>query len=106
MFIWDFVADTVLGQITDWVYGQIVGFLGSFFAQMGNMGADLFEMEWVQAIVMFFSCFCAWEDKWKPPKRKASIIRFFFMILRLMLYVVFLSAKVVEKNSRLSIFGR
>ncbi len=30
MFIWDFVADTVLGQITDWVYGQIVGFLGSF----------------------------------------------------------------------------
>lgn len=43
MFIWDFVADTVLGQITDWVYGQIVGFLGSFFAQMGNMGADLFE---------------------------------------------------------------
>lgn len=54
MFIWDFVADTVLGQITDWVYGQIVGFLGSFFAQMGNMGADLFEMEWVQAIVMFF----------------------------------------------------
>ena len=59
MFIWDFVADTVLGQITDWVYGQIVGFLGSFFAQMGNMGADLFEMEWVQAIVMFFSCL-AW----------------------------------------------
>ena len=54
MFIWDFVADTVLGQITDWVYGQIVGFLGSFFAQMGNMGADLFEMEWVQAIVCFF----------------------------------------------------
>ena len=47
MFIWDFVADTVLGRITDWVYGQIVGFLGSFFAQMGNMGADLFEMEWV-----------------------------------------------------------
>ncbi len=59
MFIWDFVADTSMGQITDWVYGQIVGFLGSFFAQMGNMGADLFEMEWVQAIVMFFSCL-AW----------------------------------------------
>lgn len=38
MFIWDFVADTVLGQITDWVYGQIVGFLGSFFAQMEIWG--------------------------------------------------------------------
>ena len=38
MFIWDFVADTVLGQITDWVYGQIVGFLGSFFCSDGKYG--------------------------------------------------------------------
>lgn len=29
MFIWDFVADTVLGQIVDWIYSQIVGFLGN-----------------------------------------------------------------------------
>ena len=34
MFIWDFIADTVLGQIVDWIYGQIVGFLGDFFMQM------------------------------------------------------------------------
>lgn len=59
MFIWDFVADTVLGQIVDWLYGQIVGFLGDFFMQMGNMGADLFEMSWVQSIVLFFS-YLAW----------------------------------------------
>ena len=59
MFIWDFVADTVLGQIIDWIYGQIVGFLGDFFMQMGNMGADLFEMTWVQSVVLFFS-YLAW----------------------------------------------
>lgn len=59
MFIWDFVANTVLGQIVDWIYGQIVGFLGDFFMQMGNMGADLFEMSWVQSIVLFFS-YLAW----------------------------------------------
>jgi len=59
MFIWDFVADTVLGQIVDWIYGQIVGFLGDFFMQMGNMGADLFEMSWVQSLVLFFS-YLAW----------------------------------------------
>lgn len=59
MFIWDFVADTVLGQIIDWIYGQIIGFLGDFFMQMGNMGADLFELNWVQSIVLFFSCL-AW----------------------------------------------
>lgn len=54
MFIWDFVADTVLGQIVDWIYGQIIGFLGNFFAAMGNMGAELFEMTWVRSIVQFF----------------------------------------------------
>ena len=59
MFIWDFVADTVLGQIIDWLYGQIVGFLGDFFMQMGSMGAELFEMSWVQSVVLLFY-YLAW----------------------------------------------
>ena len=32
----------VLGQIVDWFYSQIVGFLGNFFSELGNMGAELF----------------------------------------------------------------
>jgi hypothetical protein len=48
-----------MDQIIDWVYGQIIGFLGDFFAQMGNMGVELFEMSWVQSIVLFFS-YLAW----------------------------------------------
>lgn len=59
MFIWDFVAGTVLNEILDWIYGQIIGFLGNFFSQMGNMGAELFELSWVQSIVLFFS-YLAW----------------------------------------------
>ena len=59
MFIWDFVADKILGQIVDWFYGQVVGFLGNFFSEMGNMGVELFEMSWVQSIVLFFS-YLAW----------------------------------------------
>ena len=59
MIIWDLVADTVLGQIIDWIYGQIIGFLANFFGEMGNMGADLFEMGWVQSIVLFF-VYLAW----------------------------------------------
>ena len=39
----------------DWFYGQIVGFLGNFFAEMGSMGAELFDMSWVQSVVLFFS---------------------------------------------------
>ena len=48
-----------MDQIIDWVYGQVIGFLGDFFAQMGNMGVELFEMSWVQSIVLFFS-YLAW----------------------------------------------
>ena len=55
MFIWDFVAATIMDNLIDWFYGQVVGFLGNFFSAMGNMGVELFELEWVQAIVLFFS---------------------------------------------------
>ena len=57
MFIWDFVADKILGQIVDWFYSQVVGFLGNFFSEMGSMGAELFEMNWVQSVVLFFLLF-------------------------------------------------
>lgn len=39
----------------EWLYGQVVGFLGNFFSEMGSMGAELFQMSWVQSIVLFFS---------------------------------------------------
>ena len=55
LFIWDFVASTVMDNLIDWFYGQLVGFLGNFFAEMGSMGVELFELEWVQAVVLFFS---------------------------------------------------
>jgi len=55
LFIWDFVASTVMDDLIDWFYGQLVGFLGNFFAQMGNMGVELFDLEWVQAVILFFS---------------------------------------------------
>ena len=59
MFIWDFLLETVMDQIIDWAYGQVIGFLSDFFASMGNMGVELFEMSWVQSIVLFFS-YLAW----------------------------------------------
>ena len=44
-----------MGNLMDWFYGQIVGFLGNFFAIMGGMGVELFELTWVQSVVTFFS---------------------------------------------------
>jgi len=59
LFIWDFLASLVLDQIVDWIYNSVVGFLGDFFALMGQMGAELFDLPWVEAVTMFFGNF-AW----------------------------------------------
>ena len=55
IFIWDFVASTVIDELLDWAYSQAVGFLGAFFALMGSMGVELFDLPWVQALVAFFT---------------------------------------------------
>ena len=57
MFIWDFLADNVLGQIFDWLYARVVEAFGEFFGKMNDMGAQLFDWPWTQAIVEFFSRF-------------------------------------------------
>ena len=57
MFIWDFIADSVLGQVFDWIFSKIVGFLNDFFTMMNGMGVELFDFIWVQSIVQFFSYF-------------------------------------------------
>ena len=34
MFLWDFVADKVMGQIVDWIYSKLLEFIGEFFGMM------------------------------------------------------------------------
>ena len=53
------MADAVLGQIFDWIYGKLAGFFSEFFEMMNMMGAELFDLPWTQAGVLFFSRF-AW----------------------------------------------
>lgn len=57
MFLWDFVADSVMGQIVDWIYEKILDFLGEFFGMMGNMGSELFNYDFVKAVVEIFRLF-------------------------------------------------
>ena len=57
VFIWDFLADKVLGEILDWVYGKLVEFLGEFLTMMNGLGTELFDLVWVQGVVEFFRCF-------------------------------------------------
>ena len=57
MFIFDFVAETIMDQIIDWMYGKIVSFLNDFFVMMNNMGTELFELPWVSSVTTFFGYF-------------------------------------------------
>ena len=59
MFIWEFVADSVFNQIIDWIHAQLVSVLSEFFGMITNMGVELFEFTWVQAIILF-STYLAW----------------------------------------------
>lgn len=49
------MADIVLDQIIDWLYGKVIGFLSDFFAMMNNMGVELLSLPWVEAVTTFFS---------------------------------------------------
>lgn len=54
MFVFDFVAESVLDQILDWLYAKTVGLLSVFFSMMNYMGLELLELPWVEAITTFF----------------------------------------------------
>lgn len=47
------IWDAMLG----WFYETIYGAVANFFALMGNMGSDIFELEWVQAVIKLFELF-------------------------------------------------
>ncbi|MCM1167503.1 MAG: DUF6045 family protein [Lachnospiraceae bacterium] len=55
MDIGESIVTNILEFITDWLYQQIIGALGDFFAVMNLMGSDLFDLPWVKQIVQLFS---------------------------------------------------
>jgi hypothetical protein len=55
--LFNWITSTAWDETQKWIYGEMVKFLGDFFKQMNNMGADLFELSWIKAIVLFFSYF-------------------------------------------------
>lgn len=59
MFVFEFLVDKMLEGILNWIFKNIMNALSEFFGMMGNMGAELFNNEWVKAIVLFFNYF-AW----------------------------------------------
>lgn len=59
MFGMDLAVNGVLDQFCDWIYGKLISFFGDFFSMINLMGAELFELNWIKGILLFFNYF-AW----------------------------------------------
>jgi len=59
MFVFEWITNKAMEEMMDWFYAKILEFLGGFFTQMNGMGAEIFDLAWVQVITSFFGNF-AW----------------------------------------------
>ena len=51
------VSNAIFDAILQWYYTIIYDAVAEFFTMMGNMGADIFDLEWVDATVTLFTLF-------------------------------------------------
>lgn len=51
------ISNAIWNTMLKWFYETIYNAVADFFAQMGNMGADIFSLGWVQAVIKLFTLF-------------------------------------------------
>ena len=51
------IANTIFDAILQWFYEIIYGAVADFFTMMDNMGAEIFDLSWVQATIKLFTLF-------------------------------------------------
>ena len=51
------LANAVFDAILKWLYELIYNAVADFFTEMGKMGAEMFELDWIQAVVTLFVYF-------------------------------------------------
>ena len=49
------VSTSIFDSLVKWLYETVYNALADFFTTMGNMGAEVFELDWVQACVKLFT---------------------------------------------------
>lgn len=54
---WASVSDGIWATFMRFLYSMVYNALSDFFTMMTNIGADLFELSWVEAALKFFSLF-------------------------------------------------
>ncbi|MDR3278654.1 MAG: DUF6045 family protein [Oscillospiraceae bacterium] len=48
------MIESLFKSLLEYIYGGIVSALSEFFAMMNGMGAEVLELPWIEAIVLFF----------------------------------------------------
>lgn len=51
------ISNAIWNTMLQWFYETIYNAIADFFTQMGKMGAEMFELEWVKATVQLFTMF-------------------------------------------------
>lgn len=51
------ISNMIWDAMLQWFYETIYGAVADFFAMMGNMGADIFDLDWIQATIRLFTLF-------------------------------------------------
>lgn len=51
------ISNVIWNTMLQWFYETIYGAVADFFTMMGNMGADIFDLDWIQATIKLFTLF-------------------------------------------------
>lgn len=51
------ISNVIWNTMLQWFYETIYGAVADFFTMMGNMGADIFDLDWVKATIKLFMLF-------------------------------------------------
>ena len=55
--VWNALTSTIWNVFLKWIYEAVFKAIGDFFTMMAGMGAELFELPWIQAFLKLFSLF-------------------------------------------------
>ena len=51
------ISDSIWNAMMRWLYNSVYSAIAVFFPMMGNMGAEIFDLAWIRAIVQLFTLF-------------------------------------------------
>ena len=56
-FLGQQISNVIWNTMLSWFYETIYGAVADFFTMMGNMGADIFDLDWIKATIQLFTLF-------------------------------------------------